>query len=190
MRNLSSEALALLASDRMIIGYFYEGVFNSTTLRLWTGDRNLDIDGNTFLGNGWFVNPGPWKETSQNQSYGQNVTLTGVPLELVALMLNGVSQSNTGRVGLLLFNDDLELLATIDTFSGDLDQVSFDEGATTSTLSLSYESKGVRMNETRDFRLSDATHRATYPDDKGFEYLSQIASTRIYWGRPDTSRDR
>lgn len=188
MKSLNAEAIALLASEKMIIEYYYVGVFNDTTLRLWTGSTDIVIDGETFLGNGWLMNPGVWKETSNNQNFGQTITLTGVPLVMISLIFNQLSQANTGAVGVILMNDDLEVVDTFDSFSGILDSVNIDEGPRTSSISLSYEGKGIRMQEKRDLRLSDASHRVDYPDDKGFEYLIQIPSIRVYWGKPDTTR--
>jgi len=188
MKSLNAEAIALLASEKMIIEYYYVGVFNDTTLRLWTGSTDIVIDGETFLGNGWLMNPGVWKETSNNQNFGQTITLTGVPLVIISLIFNQLRQANTGAVGVILMNDDLEIVDTFDSFSGILDSVNIDEGPRTSSISLSYEGKGIRMQERRDLRLSDASHRVDYPDDKGFEYLIQIPSIRVYWGKPDTTR--
>lgn len=189
MKSLNAEAIALLASEKMVIEYYYVGVFNATTLRLWTGNTDISIDGQTFLGNGWLMNPGVWKETSNNQSFGQTITLTGVPLSMVSLVFNQISQANTGAIGVVLMNDNSQVVDTFDSFSGILDAVSIDEGPRTSTINLSYESKNIRMQEKRDLRLSDASHRVDYPDDKGFEYLAQIPSIRVYWGKPDTTRN-
>ena len=190
MRGLSAEVIALISSERMVIGHLYEGVFNDTTLRLWTGDYDLTFEGETYLGNGWLVAPSDWKETLANQAFGQSITLTSVPLSIVALMFTQVSQANTGRMAILFFNNDRELVGSFNSFSGDLDSVKLSEGPLSSSVELSYESKQVRMREKRDLRLTDASHRVDYPDDKGFEYLSQISGKRIYWGQPDTSRTK
>jgi hypothetical protein len=188
MRDLSAEAITLLASERIQIEYFYEGVFSESTLRLWTGNYDLVLDGETYYGNGWLMEPDGWKETLFNQPFGQQITLSGVPLSLIAVLLTQVRQTNTGRIGILFFDADGEYVDYFDSFSGRLDKVSGSEGPTTSSLTLNYESKLINMSQPRDLRLTDASHRADFPTDKGFEYLSQISGKRIYWGKPDTSR--
>lgn len=188
MRDLNAETITLLQSDRIQIEYYYEGVFADSTLRLWTGNYDLEFEGETYYGNGWLMEPDGWKETLFNQPFGQTITLSGVPLSLIAVLLTQVRQTNTGRIGILFFNANADYVGTFNSFTGILDKVDADEGPSTSQLALSYESKLINMNETRDLRLTDASHRVDYPTDKGFEYLSQISGKRIYWGKPDTSR--
>jgi len=190
LRNLSAETIALLAAKKIGVEYSYEGVFADTTIRLWTGNRDIIIDGDTYLGNGWLVGVDGWKDTALNQVHGQTVPLSGVPLAMVAILLTQSKQTSTGTIKVLFFNGDRDFVGALETFRGNLDKVIADEAANSASLSISYESHLIKMKTKRETRMTEAAHKSKYPNDKGFDYVAQISTDRLYWGRPDSSRSR
>lgn len=188
MRTLTEEVVAAITSRAVRIEYFYEGNFTGGTLRLWTGIGDKELNGQTYLGNGWLLGIGGLKEVLQSQAQGITLSLSGVPVNVVSLILNEASSSVTGSIQIAWLDEDEAIIGSDVLFSGDLDETSIKEGASKSLVAVSYESKLIRLKNKREFRYSDATQQANYPGDKGFEYLAQIKNKRLYWGRPDLTR--
>jgi len=61
--------------------------------------------------------------------------------------------------------------------------MNIDEGAETSTIALSVESKLIDLERGRVFRYTDANQKSRYPDDKGFEFVEDLQDKRFSWGR-------
>jgi hypothetical protein len=190
LRNLSSGILTLLEGNKFRIEYGWKGIFNGSPVRLWTGFYSLTYNSEVYSGNGWLHRIDGWKETAFNQSFGQSIDLTGVSQELLSLVLNNSTQTSTGEIFVFFLNDDGSLIDGFCCFKGVLDQVHLMEGASTASLSISYESKLIKLREKREVRFTDSFQRSKYPDDVGFEYVSNITNQRIYWGQPDTTRNR
>lgn len=190
MRSLSAPALAAIASRIIRPAYFYEGVFGANTLRLWSGLGDFTLDGDTYLGNGWFHGFSNIRATLANQATGISVKLTGVPGELISLILNNSNESFSGRFFFALLDEDESVLHAETEFVGELDTIKIDENDSDSAITINYENQFVRLKNPREPRWTDAMHKVDYAGDLGFEYVAFLQQQRIYWGRPDTTRGR
>lgn len=188
-RDISEEALAALESRKLVLAYLFSGDFKDSKLRLWTGYGNLTWSDQVWLGNGWLQNPGTATETENTQANGISITLSGVPTQLISLMLREAQQKSTGRVYQAIFSEEEELLDVSRIFSGDLDSVISNVSPNgEQSLTLSFQSKLIRLNSSSARRWSNEDQRAEYPADKGFEYVATLPARRIYWGQQDTTR--
>jgi hypothetical protein len=190
-RDITSDFVDALSQSGIIGEFFFEGVFDSSTLRLWTGSGAIVFDGETYQGGGDFRATGSVKESYRtSSSFGLSVTLSGVSQTNIALALGGTKQSGQGVLSLVLFDESFSQIGAMPIFSGTLNGVSIGGDGNTSQVLLNYESKLFRSNTNREVRLSNEYQQSRFSDDKGFEYLTQLASARIFWGRADPGRLR
>lgn len=187
-RELTSETLELLSSRNVRSEYLFSASFKDSELRLWTGFGNLLWSGDVWLGNGWLQDIGSIRETQAVEVNSALITLTGVPAQLVSLVLSESQSKSTGRIYAAFFDEQDELLHVEREFSGDLDSVNIDEDPNDSAIRLEYTSKLARLNGTRERRWTNEDQRIEYPSDKGFEYVESLQQKRIYWGQVDTTR--
>jgi hypothetical protein len=71
----------------------------------------------------------------------------------------------------------------VEIFSGYMDQMNIEEGAETSRIGLSVESKLIDLERPRVFRYTDQNQKSRFPNDKGFEFVEDLQDKRFNWGR-------
>jgi hypothetical protein len=60
--------------------------------------------------------------------------------------------------------------------------MTIDEGAESSTMSVTAESRLIDLDVTRERRYTDADQKIDFPDDKGLEFIADIQDKEIIWG--------
>jgi len=64
-----------------------------------------------------------------------------------------------------------------------MDVMTIEDGGETSTISLTVESKLVRLEKASNRRYTEANHQSRYSTDTFFSYVSGLQSRDIVWGR-------
>lgn len=187
-RGLTPEAVAALTSGNVRVEHYLDLVFSASTLYLWTGQGDSTHDGNAYLGNGWIEGISSLSETLRLSPTGMTISLTGVPADLLSIVLSESRQSCSATLYFAVFDEDDTRLDVIQLFTGSLDTVSIDEQADTASIVLDYESRLIKLNAPREARYTPEQQKMEYPADKGFDYLTFLESSRLYWGRPDLTR--
>lgn len=193
-------------SQSVVYPFFAVELFfdNNETLRLWSGDLTISINGYDWVGAGNLLTVDAIEETSEISAKGATLTLSAIPEEVLSLSL---TQAYQGRVGKIYFGaftgnsikteSDVFLLTEdgskiyletsglnmYEVFSGYMDQMNIDEGPETSTLSLMLENKLVRLEKASTARYTSAYQKSKYPNDKGFDFVEDLQTKEVYWGR-------
>jgi hypothetical protein len=154
--------------------------FDSGTLRLWTGNGDRDIDGETYIGAGTFLQVSDLQETAEIQAAGATLTLSGIPSELLSLALTEPYQQRPARIyfGLIADADDM-----VEVFTARMDQMVIDEGPETSTIQLTVENVLVDLERPRVARYTNADQQSRFPGDRGLEFVESVQGREIFWGR-------
>lgn len=173
-------------------------------LRLWTGQGTLVYNDLEWYGTGQLLSIGAIEETTEIAAKGATLTLSGVPSEVLSLALTEPYQGRVANIyfgtftkGKLLTESSVYILlqdgsklTLEDTktnlaqiFSGYMDQMNIDEGPETSTLSLVIENKLVRLEKASTARYTSAYQKSKYPNDKGFDFVEDLQTKEVYWGR-------
>lgn len=187
-RGISSETMTVLQSGDIRVEYYIDLVFTSATVRLWTGYGDSSYNGNAYLGNGWIEGIGSISETLRLTATGATLSLSGVPADLLSIVLSESRQSATMNLFLAVFDSTDTRLDVIKIYSGSLDNVAIDEKPESASIVLDYESRLVKITSARESRYTPEQQKMDYPADKGFDYLTFLESSRLYWGRPDLTR--
>ena len=182
MRDLSSDMLSALTADVVRPRFFFEGVFASTTLRYSTHSEDLSWDSKTWLGNGFLADPGVYTDSTSNSV---EVKLIGQPSALVSLALQDVRQGQLGRIWLVLLNSSNAIIADpFLQYVGKLDKCDTRDSPAGSQIVLTYSSRLINLERSREFRFNHETQQAFFPGDLGFQYVEQIAKDYTqYWGK-------
>lgn len=183
-RTISAAMQAALQGQDLRPVILFESEFPSGVLRLWSGLGDIVWSGRTWVGAGTLMGVAPVEETTDVVAAGTAVTLSGVPSDLVSLVLAEAQQGAPGRLWLGLMAANGALIADpVAWFVGRLDVPSIDDGAETCTVQVTYESRLIDLNRAREWRYTDESQRALYPDDRGLEYVTAIQDRPIAWGR-------
>lgn len=204
-RDLNADLITQITSPAYRPFFAIKAVLDSTTLSLWTGIGDISISGTTYSGVGTFLDISDIEETAQISAKGLALTLSGVPSDLLSLALTEQYQgrlltllfgvTDLQRVFLLRQSGDFILLqdggkvilntddVPAELFKGYIDQMVIDEGSETSKISVAVESKLIDLERGRIFRYSNQSQKATFPNDKGLEFVDSLQDKKFNWGR-------
>jgi len=73
--------------------------------------------------------------------------------------------------------------SAIEVFSGLMDVMTIEDGGETSNISLTVESKLIRLEKASNWRYTEGSHKSRYPSDTFFSYLADLQDRDIVWGR-------
>ena len=204
-RDLSQSAIDALDDDVIYPFFAVELLFDGDqTLRMWTGTGTLVYNGLSWYGTGNILTLDTIEETSEIAAKGATITLSAVPSEVVSLALTEPYQGRKANIyfgtftyghvlqessSYILFEDgnkiSLEDQRTNLTqiFSGYMDQMNIEEGADTSTLTLTVENKLIDLEKPRTARFTSTYQKSLFPNDRGLEFVEDLQTKEVVWGR-------
>lgn len=206
-RGLSESIVSVLTAESIKPFFAVRLFFDTQTLNFWTGLGDLTVASVTYTGTGRLLQISELSETAEISAQGATLTLSAIPSELISLALTepyqgrlcqiffGVIDANrqylVAEDGTYILAEDTsridlatgDLNEIVEVFSGYMDQMNIEEGAETSTIGLSVESKLIDLERPRVFRYTDANQKARFPNDKGFEFVEDLQDKRFTWGR-------
>jgi hypothetical protein len=164
--------------------------FDSAPVRFWTGYGDRTIDGNTYIGSGNLLSISGLEEVNDLSAKRLTLQLSGVPASIVSLALQEPYQNRSCKVyfGAISIdppdpNDPPDTITPIEVFSGLMDVMSIEDGGDTSVISLTVESKLVRLEKASNWRYTDANHTARHAGDTFFAYVADLQDKTLVWGR-------
>ena len=174
-------AEATAAVNRPVM--LFEGVFKTSTLRIWNGFGDLSYAGNTWLGNGWFQGIEGGEETASVEAETMAVVLSGVSGTLISLILSDQKQ---GAAGTLLIGFITAAGAVLpDPYKwwvGKYSHAELEDGADQATVRLHYEAELVDLDRAREGRWTHDSQQRIFPGDLGFSFVVAAADWKGDWG--------
>jgi hypothetical protein len=163
------------ASGNIIAGEEY--------VRAWTGFGTLSFNGNDFIGGGNFIGISEMVESSDTSADGIAISLSGIPSDLLAISLGQVQHGRKASVWFGLLDSNLGIVDdSYKIFSGFSDVTSISEQGETSTISVNIENRLIALETPKVRRYTDQIQRQTYPNDKGFEFVTGLQEKEFVFG--------
>lgn len=163
---------------------FFEGVFASGTLNMFSGIGAIDWDGKTWTGGGDMIGVSPISETANIEARGVSVSLNGFDSAHVSLALQDLRQGKSGKIWLGFLDDSDAIIADPKlAFSGRLDTAQLDDSGDTASIMVIYESRLIDLRRPRTRRYTDAEQRARNPADGSMRFVESLIDAEIIWGR-------
>lgn len=157
--------------------------YDSATLRLWNGNRDLTALSVVWTGAGHLLSVGAAPEGLGIQAQGMALTLTGIDSAIVSTALTENYQGRTANIYLgALDANDVSVVDPFKYFSGLMDTQTIDDNGTTATITLSIESELISLQAINERRYTLEDQRADFPDDLGLEFIDAIQDRTIDWG--------
>ena len=178
-RIVPSSILTALAQPEVQPFYAVEFSFDSGTIRFWTGYGDRTIDGQTYTGTGSLLSISGMEEAADMSAKSSTVSMSGIPGALVSLALQEPYQNRPCRILFGVINST----DIVESFAGFMDKMSIDDGGDTATITLSVESKWVKLDRVNARRYTSESQKSRYPTDTFFDYVSDLQDKDIAWGR-------
>lgn len=178
-RSTPASLLTALSQPEVQPFYAVEMDFDSAPVRFWTGYGDRTVGGETYLGTGNLLSINGLEEVSDLSAKRITLQLSGVPASLVSLALQEPYQNRECKV----YFGTTDTSTPIEVFSGLMDVMTIEDSGDTSTISLTVESKLVRLEKASNWRYTDGSQKSRYPSDTFFSYLADLQDRDIVWGR-------
>lgn len=182
MRQLDTTFATAITGSNLFIVYAAEFEFGGTdgTVRFWTGVGELLLNGSTYYG---VANMGGMTAAQEDKTLGVNnvtFTISGIPTEYIALVMNTQCRNKPCRMFAVVFNEQGNISVIQTVFAGRMDQMSIREEGSNSTISISAESHLIDFNRPRLQRWTYNQRRDS--TDNGLMYISRASAIVIPWG--------
>lgn len=182
INSLTAEALA----DPVIYAInFVEMAFPGGFLRLHTGVGTISFGGQDYTGAGNLGQISEIEETTELRAVGINLSLSGVPSELLSKVLTENIRNKNIKIWFCLCNSNFQIIGdSILIFDGTMDTLAISDQGGTSTIQVTAESRIIDLSRPRTQVYTDEFQRTIYATDKSHEYLADLANKAngFKWG--------
>jgi len=178
-RTVPAALLTALSQPEVYPFYAVEMAFDSAPVRFWTGYGDRTINSNTYLGAGNLIGISGLEEVNDLSAKNIKLTLSAVPQSLVSLALQEPYQRRVCKVYFGTTDTD----EPIEVFSGLMNTMSIEDGGDSSVITLTVESKLVRLDKASNWRYTEANHQSRHAGDTFFSYVADLQDKDILWGR-------
>jgi hypothetical protein len=157
--------------------------FASGFLRLTNAAQEFTWNGYTWTGAGALGTVSPVEETGDLQARGMAFKITGIDASNVTRALAEHYQGRSAKVWLALLDDNYNIIADpILAYTGRMDIMSIELGQT-ATITVTSESHLVTWETPKVRRYNHADQLQRFPADLGCEFVEQMVSKELVWGR-------
>tara|TARA_R110002153_G_scaffold134623_2_gene284038 strand:+ start:231 stop:788 length:558 start_codon:yes stop_codon:yes gene_type:complete len=157
--------------------------FDQGTFYSWTGYGDITFGGNTYIGSGDIINVSPTQETSEIKANGIQVTLSGLPTELISAALSDPYQGRTAKIFFGVLDTDGNVIADpYMMFRGSMDLMTIEDSGDSASIQLTAESRLIDLDRARERRFTSEDQKIDYPNDKGLEFITSLQDKQIIWG--------
>lgn len=182
-RDATAAFLAAISAQVVRPVLIVECVFGAAPVRLWSGMGDLAWNGQTWTGAGTLLGISTVEEPVGVVASGFTLSLSGVPLDLVAAVISDVMTGDAARIWLGLIDGAGALIASpVPLAFGRMDQPEISEDGETCEISISYESRLIDLLRPREWRYTHESQQQIFPGDRGFEYVAALQDREILWG--------
>lgn len=183
-RPLTSAMQSAVTADLVRPIILVQCAFDSGNLNLWNGVGNLTVSSVDYVGAGTLLAIGEITETSELQANGITVTLSGITDPLLEKARDEDYQGRELKVLLGAMDASNGVISTpVNVFSGFMDTMVINDSSETATIQIAVENRLIGFERTRVRRYTAEDQLIDFPNDKGLEFVADMAEKEIVWGR-------
>ena len=153
-RTLTSGLAAAALAARVAPILLVELVFDSATTRVWSGYGDLTWGARTFTGAGTLGAVSPVEEATELRATGVDLTLSGIPSDVLSLALSEPYQGRLATIWLGAMNPDTFALIAdpYQIFAGRMDVMTVSDSGDTGKVTISVESRLIDLERSSERR--------------------------------------
>lgn len=207
MRTISAALQAAFAAGTVQPLVFLEALFDSGTLRLFTGTGEITWGesvgssgdfgpdfGNDFslgiavdpatlwTGAGHLLSLGDVEEGNEVSAPGVTMRLGGLDGEVVALALAEPIEGRRVNFYITAYDGGSIISDTVMRVSGRMDVPMISDDGTTGTVDITVENRFIYANRPRVCRYTDEDQKRRFPGDRGCAFVAKLQDKQLQWG--------
>jgi hypothetical protein len=182
-RGLTTTNLTASSASTIHPVIFVKMQFDGGNVNLHSELGTITWGGDTYTGAGSLGQISSADEVSDLSQVQLNLTLRGLPNDLISVLLNQQYQGRTATVSLGYL--DLTTFALVDTpftlYQGLIDTADFQQDKTLS-INLSISNRFAAWSTPIVRRYNNAYQQGRYSGDTGLQYIEQTTNATVIWG--------
>ena len=185
---IDSQIVELLEADHQIIFLAVKAEFDTETLYLWSGDIDLEIDGQTYTGVGSLLQLGEIEDSLELKSTGVNLSLAGMDSTVLNLALseNYTNRNITIFTGYLSGGTD-HVAGKMVLFKGRMTSMTIADDPNGATIQVSAENRLVDLQRPSNLRFTRESQSFINASDTCFSRVALMQDKEIVWGQATSS---
>lgn len=183
-QGIDSSIVTALGEDHSYPFLAVKGFFDSGNVRIWSGNQDATIEGETYIGGGSLIQVGNIKETQELSSNGVSISISGMDATVLNLALTENYQ-NRKIVILIGFLDGgtNEIKGVMNMFTGRMISMNINDSTEASTIVINAENRLVDMRRPSKLRYTNESQKFIQSTDTCFNRVKQMADKELIWGR-------
>ena len=177
-----------LDDDHQLIFFAVKADFDSGAVRVWSGDGDLSVGGETYLGVGTLLQISETEDNLELTSTGVSVSLAGMDATVLdmALTENYQNRPITIFMGFLSGGTDVSA-GTATIFNGRMQSMSINDDPNGSTINIDAENRLIDLSRPSNLRYTKESQKFIDSSDSCFNRVQAMADREIIWGRSSTN---
>lgn len=183
MKTLTPQAIAALSAPVLGLASLVRLDFPSMPILLTDANRDISAPSGVYKGAAG-IGQISQIDDSPGEIKGLQFTLSGVPIEMISLVLgdSSIVQGTPVTIRTAIFDAASFVLCDEPiAWMGYLDTMSIEETGDTCTVSATAESSAVDMLRGNPSTYSNADQQALYPGDRAFEHIIYQLNKPVVW---------
>jgi hypothetical protein len=178
----------LLAEDHQIVFLAVKAEFDSGAVRVWSGDGDLSVGGETYLGVGTLLQVSDVEDNMELTSTGVSVSLAGMDSTVLNLALteNYQNRNITIFLGFLSGGSDVSV-GTMTIFKGRMQSLNVNDSPEGSTIIIDAENRLIDLSRPSNLRYTKESQKFIDSSDTCFSRVQQLQDEEIIWGRTSSN---
>lgn len=185
---IDSDIVKYLEADHQVLFTAVKAEFDTETIYLWSGDYDLVISGNTYLGVGTLLSISNIEDTLELKSSGLSVALAGMDATVLDLSLTENYQNRfiTVYLGYLSGGTDT-VVGTMTLFKGRMQSITINDNPNGSTITVDAENRLIDLSRPSNLRYTKESQQYISPNDTCFNRVQSLQDKEIIWGRSSSN---
>ena len=185
---IDSSITSYLEADHQVLFLAVKAEFDTETIRLWSGDYDLIIDGGTYTGVGTLLSISNIEDTLELKSSGLSVSLAGMDATVLDLALTENYQNRffTVYLGYLSGSTDTTV-GTMTLFKGRMQSMVINDDPNGSTITVDAENRLIDLQRPSNLRYTKESQQFIDSSDTCFNRVQSLQDKEIIWGRSSSN---
>lgn len=185
---IDSQIVSYLEADHQILFFAVKAEFDTETIKIWTGDFDLVVNGETYLGVGTLLSISNIEDTLELKSSNISVVLAGMDSTVLNLALteNYQNRSITIFLGYLSGGSDTTV-GTMTLFKGRMQSIIINDNPNGSTITVDAENRLIDLARPSNLRYTKESQQFIDSTDTCFNRIQSLQDKEIIWGRSSTN---
>ena len=173
-----------LSQDHQEIKFALKAEFDTDTVLIHTGQGDLVIGGETYLGAGTLLAISDIEDSQELKSAGVTFSISGMDAEVLGYALNENYQNRPISLFMAFVSggtDDVDGYLTL--YKGRMINIDISDDVNGSNITLQTENRLLDLRRPSNIRYTKESQQYLYNGDTSLDQVAKVSQMNIEWGR-------